>query len=129
MYCRYWMQFWQHWNWNFLPHFSSKWLINMTEWVVGNHSLLFTQKNTFSFKFLILIEMKWGFLLTSCITDKTTRYNTYATIFNCHTLQSRPRPRPSTLKKVDPILNVTLWVKNYILTNSRVLISNMTIVF
>ena len=54
-----------------------------------------------------------------------------------HTLQSGPGlgPRPSekanpgSLEKVDPIPNFTVGVKDSFLTNLRVLISYMTIVF
>ena len=52
-----------------------------------------------------------------------------------HALYSGPGPRPSEkadlrpLEKADPIPKLIVWVKDSCLTNSRVLISNMTIVF
>ena len=46
-----------------------------------------------------------------------------------HTLESEPVPGRGPSEKVDPIPKFTVWVKDSFLTNSRVLISNITIVF
>ena len=41
----------------------------------------------------------------------------------------RTRTRTQTFKKADPIPKITVWVKDLFLTNLRVLILNMTILF
>ena len=43
--------------------------------------------------------------------------------------RSPQKSYPGSLEKVDPILKITVWIKNSILTNSRVLISDMTLDF
>ena len=50
-----------------------------------------------------------------------------------HSLESRPRPSektdPRPLEKVDPISKFTVWVKDSLMKNLKVLISNMAIAF